>query len=256
VLDFGVERPVEWVALYFLDDGPAIRPPAGYTLDRWHDGRWAEIPDQRRTPATPDGRRANTVAFGRIETAKLRLVVTHQPGASSGLSEIEAWAHASPPFAPPVEESANLAVNPTGQGFPRVSASYASPDDPVAQATDGRIAYTLYSRNRWSARGTPNASDWVAVDFGPPKRVGRIEVHFYSNGRSLVAPRDYTIEYWTGRDWAPARVRRRLPAVPLGSAVNTTWIDPVETSKVRVVVEHARPAATAITELLIWREGT
>jgi hypothetical protein len=64
------------------------------------------------------------------------------------------------------------------------------------------------------------------------------------------------IEYWTGRDWAPARVRRRLPAAPLGSAVNTTWIDPVETSKVRVVVEHARPAASAITELLIWRAGT
>jgi hypothetical protein len=52
VLDIGVARPVEWVTLYFLDDGPAIRPPAGYTLERWRDGRWAEIPDQRRTPAT------------------------------------------------------------------------------------------------------------------------------------------------------------------------------------------------------------
>jgi hypothetical protein len=37
--------------------------------------------------------------------------------------------------------------------------------------------------------------------------------------------------------------------------VNTVWINPVETDKVRIVVEHARPAATAVTELEIRGDG-
>ena len=254
-LDFGVSRPVEWVTLYFLDDGDTIRPPVRYALEHWRDGRWEEIPGQRRVPEVPEGRRANTVTFDRIETARLQLVVTHRAGASSGLTEIEAWAHARPPFADPIEEPGNLAVNPAGQGFPRVTASYTAPDDRVQQATDGRIAYTRYSRNRWSARGTPHPTDWVEVDFGASRRVGRIELHFVEDGRDLAAPRDYTVQYWTGRDWVPARVLRRLPEQPEGSAVNTVWIDPVETEKARVLVEHARPKASAVTELLIWGDG-
>jgi hypothetical protein len=126
----------------------------------------------------------------------------------------------------------------------------------VEQATDGRIAYTRYSRNRWSARGTPHPSDWLEVDFGRPRRVGRIEAHFVADGRGLAAPRGFTVQYWTGRDWLPARELRRLPEAPEGSAANTVWIDPVETARIRVVVEHARPAASAVTELLIREEGT
>jgi hypothetical protein len=165
-------------------------------------------------------------------------------------------AHATPPFAGPVAEPGNLAVNPAGRGFPRITASYTAPDDSVQLATDGRIAYNLYSRNRWSASGTSHPTDWLEVDFGAPRRVSRVALHFVGNGRSLAAPRDFTVEYWTGRDWLPARVRRRLPQQPEASAVNTVWIDPVETARVRVVMEHARPAATAVTELLIWRDGT
>lgn len=255
-LDFGVSRPVEWVTLYFLDDGTAIRPPQRFTLERWREGRWEEIPDQHRAPERPEGRRANRVSIQRIETAKLRLVLTHRAGASSGLSELEAWAHAGPPFAEPAAESANLAVNPAGFGFPRVSASYASPTDNAEQATDGRIGYTRYSRNRWSTRGTGHATDWIEVDFGMPRRVGRIELHFVEDGRGHAPPQEFDVQYWTGTDWRPAAVHRRLPERPAGSAMNTAWIEPVETARVRVVVRHALPATTAITELLIWREGT
>lgn len=243
VLDFGVRRPVEWVTLYFLDDGAGsrIRPPARFTLERFEGGRWAAISGQRRTPRVPEGHRANTVSFARIETSRLRLIVTHRAGVSSGLSEIEAWAHARPPFAAPSEEPANLAIH--APAF----ASYAAPGDSAAAAVDGRIAYTRYSRNRWSAAGSPHPSDWLEVDFGVSRRVGRVEVHF------VEAPRSFVVQYWTGHDWVPARERRRLPTVPLDAAINTVWIDPVETAKVRVVVTHARPAATSITELLIWR---
>jgi hypothetical protein len=241
--------------LYFLDDGDTLRPPERFALERWQAGRWLEIPGQRRAPEVPEGRRANTVSFDPIETARLRLVLTHRAGASSGLTEIETWAHALPPFAEPAARSANLALNTTAQGYPRVSASYTSPGDRAEQATDGRIAYTRYSRNRWSARGTTSRTDWLEVDFGASRRIGRIELHFVADGAGLEAPRGFTVEYWTGSGWGPARVRRRLPEQPEGSAVNTVWIEPVEASKVRVVLEHAGPAATAVTELLIWGEA-
>jgi hypothetical protein len=254
-VDFGVPRPVERVTLYFLDDGAGIRPPARFALERWRDGAWEEVPGQRRAPEVPEGRRANTVTFDRFETARLRLVLTHRAGASSGLTEIEAWAYARPPFAAPVATPGNLAINPTGQGFPRVSASYTAPESDARQATDGRIAYTRYSRNRWSARGTPHLTDWIRVDFGTPRRMGRVELHFVADGRGLAAPRRFEVEYWTGHDWRPARVERALPTRPQGSAVNTVWLDPVETEAVRIVMQHARPAATAVTELLIWGDG-
>lgn len=252
-IDFGVKRPVEWVTLYFLEDGDSLRPPARFELEAWQDGGWQVIPAQRRTPEAPAGRRANTVRFDRLETSRLRLALTHQPGAASGLTEFEAWAHTDMPLPPPVEASGNLAITTPGQGYPSVSASYAGVESHPEQAVDGRIAYTRYSRNRWSTSGSPHPSDWLAVDFGGPRRVGRVEVHFVADGRGLAAPRDYRVEYWSGRDWVPAAVRRRLPALPEGSAVNTVWIEPVETTRIRMVVEHARPAATAITELLIWR---
>ncbi|MFN8652576.1 MAG: discoidin domain-containing protein [Gemmatimonadales bacterium] len=256
VLDFGIVRPVDSVSLYFLDDGDSLKAPARYELQAWQDGAWTGIAGQQRTPERPEGRRANTLRFPRIETPKLRLMLIHQPGASSGLTELEAWAGADPPYAAPTAASGNVALNPGGQGYPAASASYTAEGSRAEEAVDGRIFYTRYSRNRWSTAGTRHPSDWLAVDFGGPRRVARVEVHFVGDGRGLAAPRDYRLEYWKGNAWVAAAVRRRLPEVPQGSAVNTVWIEPVETTRLRIVVDHAAPAATAITELLAWSEGS
>lgn len=251
-LDFGVLRPVESVKLYFLEDGEAIKPPAQYTLEWWQGDRWAEIPGQRRVPEAATGRRANTVTFRRLETTRLRLVVTHQVGASSGLTEIETWANATSPFATAIGPSRNLAVNPANEGLPQISASYTWRGDRVEQANDARIAYTRYSHNRWSAHGSSDSSDWLEVELAAPARIGRVELHFVADGRGLAPPRSATVEYWDGRVWRPAEVLRQVPQQPEGSALNTIWIEAVATTRVRVVFEHALPAATAVTELLLW----
>lgn len=255
-LDFGVGRAVDRVSLYFLDEGDSLKPPARYQLEIWTDSGWAEIGGQRREPQRAEGRRANIVRFPRVETAKLRLHVLHRPGASTGLTELEAWADAAPPFAPAGAVSGNVAINPSGQGAPTVSVSYTAEGSRAEEAIDGRIFYTRYSRNRWSTAGTRHPGDWLAVDFGAPQRVGRVEVHFVGDGRGLAAPRDYRLEYWSGNGWVGVTERRRLPEVPLASAVNTVWIWPVETSRLRIVVDHAAPAATAITELLAWSDDS
>lgn len=257
VLDFGTPRPVEELKLYFLDDGAgrAIRAPASYAVELWQNGGWRSAPIRARLPATAEGHRANTITFARgLTTSRIRLTLAHRRGAWVGLTEIEAWAHLdgnatlTAPDAPPLD----LAFNPTDSGYPRVTASFTGRDDRVADATDMRVAFTHYSRNRWTAYGTPSASDWLAVDFGAPRTVRRVELYLWGDDRGVRAPRRYTIQYWDGARWIDARELSRHPVKPLASAVNTVALSPVRTTKLRVVFEHDLPAATGVTELMVF----
>ena len=245
-VDFGVKRPVETVKLYFLDDGEGITAPAAYALEAWVDGGWRAIRGQRRRPAKPEGHRANVVSFPRLETSRIRAVLTHRPGSASGLTEIEAWGHAALPLPPPTAEDANVA-----RSGAAASASFTSPYDDVAQVHDGRIAFTRYSRNRWTAYGSPNASDWVTLDFGAPRRVARIDLYLWGDGGGVQAPRDYRVEYRDGARWVHVTETERLPAQPETSALNTVTIEPVETDAIRVVFDHALPAFSGVTEIEI-----
>ena len=243
-VDFGVARPIEVVKLYFLDDGEGVTAPAAYALEAWVGGRWRKIRGQRRRPTSPEGHRANVASFPRLETSRIRAVLTHRAGAASGLTEIEAWGHADLPLAPPTEEVDNMA-----RDGALVSASFTSPYDDVAQLNDGRIAFTRYSRNRWTAYGSPNASDWVEVDFVAPRRVARIDLYLWGDGGGVQAPRDYRVEYLHGTRWVRAVETNRFPAEAETWARNTVMIDPVETQAIRVVFEHAPPAFSGVTEI-------
>lgn len=245
-LDFGIERPVEVVKLYFLDDGAGVRPPASYRLQMWRDGAWTDIPNQRRTPERPEGRRATRVAVGRIVTAKLRLVLTPQPGAAVGLTEFESWARADLPLPPPTAPAHDVAYGATA------TASFAAPGDSVAYVNDMRIAFTHYWRRRWTALGSPHRSDWIQLDLHGRRTIRLVELYFWGDSARVRAPRRYTIQYWNGAAWTDARVESQVPARPATWAVNTVRIAPVETDRVRVVFEHALPAFTGVTELMLW----
>ncbi|MCG6988754.1 MAG: discoidin domain-containing protein, partial [Gemmatimonadetes bacterium] len=159
-------------------------------------------------------------------------------------------AHAK--VAPPTEAVGDLALNPTGRGFPEVSASFTGASDSAAQAVDGRIAFTRYSRDRWTAYGSPHAEDWLAVDFGAPRRVGRVELYLYGDGGGIAAPAAFRVEVWDGDGWHPAAERARDPTRPTAWAVNTVLLQPVQASRVRVVFTHALPAVTGVTEMRVF----
>jgi hypothetical protein len=252
-LDLGVERRFQRIALYLLDDGATgpVRAPASYDVALWRGGGWVTVPSQLREPARPEGRRANQVSFPPVSTSRIRVILEPRAGAPVGLSELEVWGADRLPLARATAASRDLAFNDGGTGYPRASASFTSANDRVEQLNDLRVAFTRYSRNRWTAYQSPNPIDWVEIDLGTPKTVRTIELYLYEDGRGIKAPRDYSLQIWNGGAWQEARVRSRVPGRPLASARNLVSIEPVSTSRVRVVLEHDLPAFSGITELIV-----
>jgi len=249
VIDFGTPRSVESVKLYFLDDSAGVTPPVRYDLEMWRNGAWTAIAGQRRVPELPEGRRANIIAFAPVTTARLRVVFTARRGSALGLTEIEAWSTATDRPATATAPSPDLAYGAA------VRASFTAKSDRVDEVNDMRVAFSHYSRNRWTASGTPNAQDWVEVNLPAPHRVETVELYLWGDGVRVKAPRRYTVECWDGRTWRAARVLSQVPAVPQVSSVNTVHIEPVMTARVRIVFEHDVPAASGMTEVIIL-EGT
>src|SRR5262249_34014631 len=149
-VDFGVVRPIHSVKLYFLDDGEKIVPPQKVDLEYWNGNSWKDVlsywnrnlpdgvPGVTRTPAKPAGRCANQFEFfGSIKTSRLRARFTHASNGKTGLTEFEAWGEATRPVAPAPPPAGNLAFNPGGKAFPKVTASFTSRFDKVEHANDG-----------------------------------------------------------------------------------------------------------------------
>ena len=196
---------------------------------------------------------ANHVTFPEVATTGIRAVLHHQPAATSGLTELEAWSADALPLSPATEPVAGLARGiPGDRAYPKVSASYTSSNDQVKQAVDGRLSFTRYSRNRWTAYQSPNATDWIEVDFGTPRTVGRVDLYLYGDGRGVAAPRDVRIERWTGTSWVDTPIRARTPEAPTAWALNILEFAAVQTSRLRAVFTHDLPASSGLTELRIW----
>ncbi len=249
VIDFGTPRAIDEVKLYFLEDSAGATPPAQYELDQWSGGAWVPIRGQRRAPAQPEGRRANTIAFATVTTTRLRVVLTPRRGGATGLTEIEAWSRSGSAPVPTPGASPDLAYGAT------VSASFAATENPASQVNDMVVAFSYYSRNRWTSLGSPNASDWVELAFPSERRVATVEAYLWGDGRRVKAPKRVTVEYWNGQAWAAARVLSQVPAEPQVSSVNTLRIEPVMTARIRLVFAHDLPAASGMTEVIILEEG-
>lgn len=253
VLDFGTVRPVDELRLYILDDSSRVRTPARYDVELWRGGRWVSAPGGRRSPTRAEGRRANVLSFERtVRTRRLRIVFTNRAGSATGLTEIEAWSRDTGAIVEPDTPSANGAYNGTGQGFPRATASYTSRHDRIEELNDMRIAFSRYSRNRWTAFGSPAGSDWVQVEFDGPRSVDLVELYLWGDGRGVRAPKRFTVQYREGSRWIDVRERSRIPVRPMASAVNRVHIEPVRTDGIRVVLEHDLPAVSGVTELMVW----
>lgn len=254
MIDLGTLRKIRALKLYLLDDGNTIVPPARIDVEYWDGKAWQAIPNQKRTPDQPTGKRSNTITFPELETSKVRAVFTHAKPGVSGLSEFEAWGAATLPVAPAPSPKGNLALNTTGAGFPKASASYTSRFDKVAMANDGIVSFSPSPHNRWTAYESPNATDWLEIDFGANKQVGRVDLHLYDDRGGVQPPASYTVQSWDGAIWRDAANQKKSPPAPTGGMVNEVVFPPVSTAKVRIVFTHQGKARSGVTEIEIWKE--
>jgi hypothetical protein len=253
-VDLGTRRKFHTAKLYFLDDGTGVVPPERFELEYWDGKSWAAIPDQTRTPEKPTGRRANVVRFPVLEAAKVRVVLHHSKGDKAGLTEFELWGDAKLPVEPAPMPAGNLAFNSGNKPFPKASASHTSRFDRVEEAIDGTTSFSPGPRNRWTSYESPNATDWLAIDFGAATEFNRVELAVYDDRGGVRAPARYEVEYWDGGAWKPVTGATRTPEKPAGGQFNEARFDRVKASKVRVVFTHAGKARSGVSELLVWND--
>jgi len=245
-IDFGIERPIENVKLYVLDDGEGkhVRAPASIDLEFWDGSAWKTVPGQKRTPEQPAGHRPNIIEFPILNTSRIRAVLTPQSNSAVGLTEFEAWGHAELPLKEGSLPPGNLALAATA------SASYTSPVDHIEEINDGTIAMSVNSRNRWTAYGSPNSSDWVQLDFPAAVSVGRIQICWWADGGGVRLPKNYTIQYWNDGQWSDVTESKRARM----GKIDEVTVDPVQTDKLRITFEHNLPGKTGVTELMVWEK--
>jgi hypothetical protein len=96
-VDFGAERRIEAVRLGIYADEHGVSVPETISLEYWDGQGWQSVLNPLATPVTPAAHRANTIRFGPVLTARIRVVFKHQPGEGVGLAQLQALAFAPSP---------------------------------------------------------------------------------------------------------------------------------------------------------------
>ena len=255
---FGTTQSIERVVLYFLDDGEGIIPPRSYAVELLQDGMWRPADIRSRIPGQPTGRRANTVLVGPTDAEGVRVTFEHAGDGRTGLAEMEVWTPAGVAVAVADARPTNFAINIDGNAYPRMSASFPENAD-VSVLQDGQFGLTTYQSNRWIARDSPNATDWIQVDFDQPTMVSEAEIYLWGNSPWYLArvdstvtdPQALSVEALIDDTWQPVRGLSAFPDKPMAMARNILRFDPIETSALRILVTHAQSAASGATEIIV-----
>jgi hypothetical protein len=259
-VEFGIDRPIDTVKLYVLDDGEKsefgkIAAPAKIELEHWDGSAWKPVPGMKASADVPLGGRPHTLTFPVLKTSRLRAVLTHAEGSRSGLTEFEAWGPGVKPYVPAAPPAGNIAFNRSGEGFPKASASHSDVYGGLPPgAIDGKIIFEATPTNRWTSYGSPNATDSYEVDFGKPVKAARAVLHIYDDRGGVQAPSAYSIEGWNGSEWKAMAQQEKAPAIPTGNMANVVTFTPAEVSKLRVVFTHNGNARSGMTEFEVWEK--
>lgn len=166
----------------------------------------------------------------------------------------------------PAVSNCNFAVNNDGTYYPRLTTSFTSPNSSIAKLNDGNYWYVQHPPNRWTSQGSPNASDWVVLDFGVVRSLQTLKLFFLDDGDSrdsnVRVPKSIAVEAWADDHW----VEVELPTSPTRDASKTTALrghtaseialNAVRTSKLRVRMEHQSNFSSGLTEIEAWGEAT
>ncbi len=190
--------------------------------------------------------------------AGLHLLVDGEKAATSPrLGRLEAKVPPAASVAPPRGPLAvNYAVNNDGRYYPRLSASFTAAKTSLAKVNDGNYWYHLHPPNRWTTEGSPNASDWVVVDFGMARTVRAATLYVLDDGGPVAAPSGIALQHWDGTAWVEISGQTRLPVAPAGHRANRIVFPPLPVTKVRAVFTHGSAGRSGLTEFEIWGDAT
>lgn len=258
-VNFGTERPIHQVKLYVLDDAGAkdskVKAPIKIQLEHWVESGWQAIPGVKSPSLTPGGNRPYLISFPVLKATRLRATLTHADGARSGLTEFEAWGPGVKPYEPAPPPAGNLAFNRKGEGFPKITASHSDPFGGIPpRAIDGKIIFEATPMNRWTSYTSPNAKDWLELEFEKETKVSKVVLHIYDDRGGVHAPASYTIERWTGSEWQEMSSQDKAPAIPTGNMANVTTFTPTAVTKLRVLFTHKDGPRSGVTELEVWEK--
>lgn len=158
------------------------------------------------------------------------------------------------PIVKQAESLINLAVNTSGTGFPKASASYTDSTDHVNMAIDGRIWYFNNVKNQWSCNGSNHKTDWYEVGFGEKKVIKQMSLFFYGNGYNLATPQNCKLVYWDKDQWVnvPLRTKRNINKFTVNTESKIRF-EPIKTDKIRAIFTNAgKGKYTALSEIEIY----
>ena len=254
-VDFGVRRRLDTLKLYFLDDGEQIIAPKTVTTEFWDGSEWHPLGDWLQNRAPIQGHCVSQVTFPETEVERFRVIMTHAAAGRSGLTEIEAWGSGELPFTPAPPPAGNLAFNPGDNEFPKAAASFSDRfgGKPMS-AIDGKIIYLPTPMNRWTSYESPNAIDWLDIDFGKTVSVGRVELHVYDDRGGVQAPTEIKLQKFEVDHWQDIADQQATPATPTGGARNTIRFPKLTTAKIRILFTNRAAARSGVTEVEVWQE--
>lgn len=147
------------------------------------------------------------------------------------------------------------AANQSAIGYPEASASYSWRTDPPSKATDGQEFQLDVPATRWTTYQTPNATDWLQVDFGVDTSVSDIRTVFYDDGGGVKLPTSYDVEYRSpDGEWAALPGQTKTPSQPVGGAINRITLDaPVVTDAIRLVGTNVPGSGFGVTSFGSWQ---
>jgi hypothetical protein len=158
----------------------------------------------------------------------------------------------------------NLALNPSGTGFPEVTASYTCGCDSVWSVVNGTFYYKDDEpRDRWTDYGG-SATDSLDIDFGSAKSFNQVKLYIFNDGGGVQPPASYSIQFWNGMDWVDTTNQTKTPTTPTATVntlatpentLNTVDFDTVTSQKLRVLFTN-NGSYSGLVELEVFLQLT
>ncbi len=189
------------------------------------------------------------------------LVNGKQAAASPGLGKLVVQLPAMKVI--PVDDNPpmNYAVNNDGDYYPRYQASQVHPRSSLAMLSDGQYRYDIRPVNRWTTVDSPNASDWVEVDFGTPRPIDTVKIYVLDDGEKsefgkVSPPSAIRLEHWDGAAWKTVPGAKASAAAPVGRRPHIVSFPVLKVTRLRAVLTHAAGSRSGLTEFEAWGPGT